>query len=131
MNMIEEIKETIELEVRPNSQGVEYLEAVVNKKDFELVESLLKKHLGEAAKEPEKEADLPEAIQEMVDSLGGLWNGQSFFYKQDGNEIKYAALWPWGSNPNKMTLKSGVQKLIFKKTERTVGRRRGRPSKIK
>jgi len=130
MNMIEEIKETIGVEIRPNSQGLEYLEAVVNKKDFELLESLLKKHLGEAAKEPGKEPDLPEAIQEMVDSLGGLWNGQSFFYKQDGNEIKYAALWPWGSNPNKMTLKSGVQKLISKKTERTAGKRRGRPSKI-
>ena len=31
MNMIEEIKETLRMEIRPNSQGLEYLEAVINK----------------------------------------------------------------------------------------------------
>jgi hypothetical protein len=43
MNMIEEIKETLRMEIRPNSQGLEYLEAVLHKKDLELLNSLLKK----------------------------------------------------------------------------------------
>ena len=99
------------MEIRPNSQELEYLEAVLQTKDLELVHSLLKKHLGPAAKESGKEANLPKEIEELVDSLGGLRNEQSFFYKQDGRQIIYAAIWPWQSNPNKITLKVGVSTL--------------------
>jgi hypothetical protein len=81
MNVIEEIKDRVRMEVRPNSQDPDYLEAVVNTEDLELLNSLLKKHLGPAAKESGKEANLPEEIQNVVDSLGGLRNEQSFFYE--------------------------------------------------
>ncbi|MBS3905480.1 MAG: hypothetical protein KGZ49_00465 [Syntrophaceae bacterium] len=108
MNLIKEIKESLRMEIRPDSQGSEYLEAVINKKDLELLHSILKNHLGPAAKEAGKEANLPEEIQRMVDMLGGLRNEQSFYYRQDGHEVIYAALWPWESNPDKITLKSGV-----------------------
>jgi hypothetical protein len=111
MNLIEEIKETLSMEIRPNSQGLEYLEAVINKKDLELVHSLLKKHLGPAAKQSGKEANLPEEIQEQIDILGGLRMNQSFFYRKDGHEVIYAAIWPWESNPDKITLKCGVSVL--------------------
>ena len=110
MNLIEELKGSLRMEIRPNSQGLEYLEAVLDKKDLELLNSLLKYHLGPAAKESGKEANLPKEIQKLVDSLGGVRNGQSFFYRQDGHQVIYAAIWPWQSNPNKMTLKSGVGK---------------------
>ena len=110
-NVIEEIKETLTLEIRPNSMGLEYLEAVVNKKDLELLNSLLKKYLGPAAKEPGERADLPKEIQKIVDSLGGLRSEQSFFYRLDGSKVKYAAIWPWQSIPDKITLKSGVIRL--------------------
>jgi hypothetical protein len=111
MNLIEEIKEAMTLEIRSSSQGSEYLEAVIDTKDIELLDSLLKKYLGPAAKEHGKEANLPEEIQDMVDSLGGLRNDQSFFYKREGHQVIYAALWPWGSNPNKITLKCGVREM--------------------
>jgi hypothetical protein len=111
MDMIEEIKETLRMEIRPNSQGLEYLEAVLYKKDLELLNSLLKKHLGPPAKESGKEANMPKEIQKLVDSLGGLRNEQSFFYRQDSNQVIYAAIWPWESNSNKITLKSGVREI--------------------
>jgi hypothetical protein len=111
MNLIEEIKKTFRMEIRPNSQGLEYLEAILQKKVLELLNSLLEKHLGPAAKEPGKEASLPKEIQKIVDSLGGLRKGQSFFYRQDGNLVIYAAIWPWLSDPDRMTLKSGVSKI--------------------
>ncbi len=101
------------MEIRPNSQGSEYLEAVMNTKDIEMLNSLLKKYLGLAAKERGKEANLSKEIEELVDSLGGLRKEQSFFYKQDGNHVIYAALWPWESDPTKMTLKCGVSELVF------------------
>jgi hypothetical protein len=113
MDMIEELKDTLRMEIRPSSQGSEYLEAVISKQDLELLHSLLKKHLGPAAKEPGKEANLSNEIQKVADALGGLRNEQSFFYKQEGDEVIYAALWPWGSNPDKITLKSGVSTLAF------------------
>ena len=111
MSLIEVIKEAMTLEIRSNSQGSEYLEAVIDTKDIELLHSLLKKYLGPAAKEQGEEANLPEEIQDMVDSLGGLRNDQSFFYKREGHQAIYAALWPWGSNPNKITLKCGVREM--------------------
>ena len=113
MNMIEEIKGILRMEIRPISQGLEYLEAVIDQTDLELLNALLKKHLGPAAKESGKETNLPKEIQKLVDSLGGLQNEQSFFYRQDGNKIIYAAIWPWTSNPNKITLKSGVSECVL------------------
>jgi len=113
MNMIGEIKDMLSMEIRPNSQGLEYLEAVINTKDLELLNSILRKHLGSVAKESGKEANLPKEIQDIVDSLGGLRNEQSFFYRRDGNQVSYAAIWPWQSNLNKITLKSGVSELVL------------------
>ena len=113
MDMIEEIKETFRMEIRPNSQGSEYLEAVMNTKDLELLHSLLKRYLGSAVKERGKEANLPKEIEELVDSLGGLRREQSFFYRQEGHRVTYAVLWPWESDPTKITLKSGVSELVL------------------
>jgi hypothetical protein len=110
MSLIEELREALRMEIRANSRGLEYLEAVLHRKDLELLNSLLEKHLGPAAKESRKEADLPEEIKELVDSLGGLRNEQSFFYRREGDQVIYAAIWPWVSDPNRVTLKSGVRK---------------------
>jgi hypothetical protein len=109
MTLIEAIKKTLKVEIRSDPSGGEYLEAVVTRKDFETLHSLLEKHLGPAAKAPGQEADFPEDIQELVDALGGVRLEQSFFYKQEKGRVIYAALWPWQSNPDKITLKSGVQ----------------------
>lgn len=107
MNLIEEIKEALSLEIRPNSQGSEYLEAVIHRKDLESLLSLLKRHLIPAVKEFGKDAILPEDIEEIVDQLGGLRIEQSFCYRKEGRTVTYAALWPWQSNPDKITLKCG------------------------
>ena len=111
MNMIEEIKESLKMEIRPNSTGTEYLEAVVDRSELESLQIRLIKHLGPAAKRPGEEATLPREIKEIVDDLGGLRIEQSFFFKRVGTTVSYAALWPWQSNPEKITLKSGIIEL--------------------
>ena len=111
MNLIEEIKKIPRMEIRPNSRGLDYLEAVLQKSDLESLNSLLRKHLGTEVMAPGKGANLPTGIQKMVDSIGGLRPGQSFFYKQDRQVVIYAVLWPWESNPDKITLKSGLWKI--------------------
>jgi hypothetical protein len=102
------MQKTLRIEIRPTSRGTEYLEAVIALEDLEALRSLLRKHLGPAAKESGKEASFPEKIQGLVDSLGGLRIEQSFFYKQNGTQVIYAALWPWRSDPSRITLKSGI-----------------------
>jgi hypothetical protein len=111
MSLIEEIVEALSMDIRANSRGLEYLEAVLHRKDLGLLNSLLEKHLRLAARESGKEQNLPKEIKELVDSLGGLRNGQSFFYRREGDQVIYAALWPWRSDPNKITLKSGVSEI--------------------
>jgi hypothetical protein len=108
--IIEKIKETFSMEIRRDCQKPEYFEAVINKKDLRSLKSILKKELGRAAKEPGKEANLPMETQRFVDSSGGLRINQSFFYKKTGNQVIFAALWPWESDPNKTTLRIGVEK---------------------
>ena len=112
MHLIKEMKKTLRMEIRSTSYGTEYLEAVIPLEDLEVLHSLLRNHLGPAAKESGKEASLPKKIQKLVDSLGGLRIEQSFFYRQEGKQVIYAALWPWQSDPNRITLKSGVSKTV-------------------
>jgi hypothetical protein len=109
MDLINEIKNTLNMEIRPNSEGSEYLEAVIHKKDLEPLLSLLERRLGRAAKEAGKEANLPEDIEELVDFLGGLRVEQYFYYRKEGHAVTYAALWPWASNPDRITLKCGIE----------------------
>ena len=108
MSLIEEITQGVRMEVRPNSQGSEYLEAVMSRGDLELLRPILAKHLGAAVKEAGQEADLPGEIRETIDALGGLRQEQSFFCKRDGRRVHFAAIWPWTSNPDKVTIKCGI-----------------------
>ena len=111
MNLIKEIKRSVRMEIRATSHGTEYLEAVITLEDLEVLRSLLRQHLGPATKESGKEVSFPQTIRELVDSLGGLRIEQSFFHKQEGTQVTYAVIWPWQSDPNRITLKSGVSKM--------------------
>ncbi|MGQ9648345.1 MAG: hypothetical protein ACUVWO_17620 [Thermodesulfobacteriota bacterium] len=112
MNLIEALKKAVRMEVRATSRGKEYLEAVIGMEDLEALHSFLERELAPAAKKPGQEVSFPKKIQKLVDSLGGLRIEQSFFYKEDGKQVVYAALWPWRSDPNKITLKSGVVETV-------------------
>jgi hypothetical protein len=114
MNVVEEIEKTLKMEIRLSSEGGKYLEAVITLQDLDVLNSLLREHLGPATKVSGREGYFPIKIQELVDSLGGLRIEQSFFYKQDGTQVIYAAIWPWQSDPNRITLKSGVSDVIPK-----------------
>jgi len=112
MNLVEEMEKTLKMEIRLTTEGGKYLEAVVTLRDLDMLNDLLREHLGPATKVSGKEAYLPAKIQELVDSLGGLRIEQSFFYKQEGEQVVYAAIWPWQSDPNRVTLKSGVSEVV-------------------
>ena len=113
--MLEELQEALEMEIRSSSQEFKSLEAVIRKKDLELLKLLLARYLGSAAKEPGAQTTFPKEIQGLVDSLGGLRIEQSFFYRQrEDHQVLYAALWPWESNPERITLKAGMRSVARK-----------------
>ena len=114
MDLGEEMKKTLKMEIRFTSKGGEYFEAIITLEELDALNSLLKEYLGPATKISGKEVYFPTKIQELVDSLGGLRIEQSFFYRQDGAEVIYAAIWPWQSDPNRITLKSGVSEVVPK-----------------
>jgi len=114
LSLVKEVKNTLKMEIRPTSKGGKYLEAVITLQDLDVLNSLLREHLGPATKVSGKEVYFPTTIQELVDSLGGLRIEQSFFYKQEGTQVIYAAIWPWQSDPNRITFKSGVSEVVPK-----------------
>jgi hypothetical protein len=109
MTLFEEIKKSVNLEIRTDSK--EYLEAVVTREGLDLLQPILVRHLGTAAKGPGEEATLPPQIVKLVASLGGLRQEQSFYYKEEKKRVVFVALWPWGSNPDRITLKCGISDL--------------------
>lgn len=108
MNFIEELKQLRCLQVRPSSRGIEYLEAVVTSRDIPTVETVLAGHLGNAHKVPGQEILFDDEMKKVVDSVGGVMIDQTLFYRKDGDAIHYAMLWPWQSDPTKVTLKAGI-----------------------
>jgi hypothetical protein len=108
MRFIDEMKEKLSLEIRSSVQDTNYFEAVIERKDLAVIQSILTCHLGPAAKEPGKEAAFSKEIQEVVNTLGGIRGDQSFYYKKEGKQVAYTALWPWQSNPQRITLKAGT-----------------------
>ena len=109
MTLFEEIKKSVPMEIRSDSK--DYLEAVVTREGLDILQPILVRHLGNAAKGPGEEATFPPPIVKLVASLGGVRQEQSFYYKEEKNRVIFAALWPWGSNPDKITLKSGIRDL--------------------
>ena len=109
MKLADEIKKAIELEVRPSEGEDNYFEAVLQSKDLDALLPILGQYVGNSMKSPGKRAKFPRDINKLVNSIGGLRPEQSFYFKQDDNgEYTYVALWPWQSDPSKITLKIGT-----------------------
>ena len=110
MDLIEELKSSVTLDVRPVSKNSEYLEAVANYRDIGQIETILTRHLGEPHKGPGQVFLFDAEIRQVVDAVGGLMIEQTLFYRKDNGAIFYAMLWPWQSNSERLTIKAGVVK---------------------
>jgi len=70
-----------------------YFEAVVVKEEVAKLNERLKKFLGEPAW-PSKNR-LAFKAQEAVSGFGGIMPGQTLYFKNEGNGVIFAMLWPW------------------------------------
>ncbi len=85
------------------------LEGVLARPDLSRCYELLKTALGAPVKEFGQPAKLEPAMRKAVERLGGIRVEQCLFLKPlDGAHGIYAALWPWASDPTRITLKVGV-----------------------
>jgi hypothetical protein len=108
--MFKELKSKVPLELRPNSKGDEYLEAVVQNKDLEKLTEILVKYMGHPLKKAGKASTFKGEVQRVADSIGGVRDEQTFYYCDKDDAVYYAALWPWQSDPLRITLKAGMIK---------------------
>jgi len=94
------------LEIRSNSKGTEYLEAVLTKKT-RIGDCRAHEASRSGARDPGNRQSIRE-IQRVADWLGGLsWT--IFFYRKRENRFFYAAFALWESNPDKITLNRSLE----------------------
>jgi len=100
------LRESLSIEVR---KAVDvYLEAVLTSDALDEACRILEDALGPAAKPFGAKATFERALQEQVDSRGGIQKNQALYLRvfEDGR-VAFAALWPW-SDGRRTTLKLGI-----------------------
>ena len=106
MKLIEEIKKALELEIRMSPDIELRFEAVFQKKQLDVLLALLGKNVGNPAKALGARVKISREARKIVDQMGGIRPEQSFYLrKESDDEYLYIALWPWQSDPSKITLK--------------------------
>ena len=105
--MLKELRLKVPLEIRSNSIDDEYLEGVIQAKDLEALNSVLTKHLGHPLKKAGKTIKFTGEALQVADRLGGIREDQIFYFSVKDDGIYFAALWPWQSDPMRITVKAG------------------------
>lgn len=108
--LIESLQKQVPMLVRRAPPSGDYLESVLSGQDLPRCCELLTTALGAPVKEFGKQAAaLDGTLQWAVKSVGGVRIEQCLYLKQsEGQEIVYAALWPWASDAARVTLKIGI-----------------------
>jgi len=97
------------LKVRTLPTATDYFEAVLGRSDLQRCAALLVEALGPPAKDFDQAAAFEPKIRKAIDTIGGIQHDQCLFLNhEDPTRLGYAALWPWASNPERITLKVGM-----------------------
>ena len=108
--MLKELRSKVPLEIRSNSIEDEYLEGVIQAKDMPVLNSILEKHLGHPLKKAGKSVSFKGEVLEVIDRIGGIRGDQTFYFCKKDDAVYFAALWPWQSDPMRVTIKAGIIK---------------------
>ena len=109
MTLIAGLRESLELEIRRGPPEAGCLEAVIRRRDVEAVCVLLAQALGPPVKPFGIAAQFDADMAALVNRIGGIETEQCLYLKRDGSKhVLYAALWPWKSDPDRVTVHIGV-----------------------
>jgi len=111
--LIGTLKQSIEfVELRTAHESECYFEAVLLRPHLSGCCDRLQQALGPPLKDFEQPVQFEPAIQRAVALLGGIQIDQClFFARGEGQQVAYAALWPWASDATRITLKVGLLEL--------------------
>lgn len=110
--LITHVRQTVPMLVRSTSARGDALDGVLARADIARCCELLQEALGAPVKPFDQSAKLPTDVEAWLTRNGGIRKDQCLFLRRgEGQEALYAALWPWASDPTKVTLKVGRTKL--------------------
>jgi len=72
----------------------DYFEAVFSKEGIMKLNESLKNTLGEPVWPSSDKLTLQ--IQEAINGFGGIHQGQTLYFRNEGAHVIFAMLWPWG-----------------------------------
>lgn len=111
-SLVESLRKAVPMLIRSAPSTDDYLEGVLSRQDLQGCYALLCDALGPPIKEFGKAAKFGSDTQRIVERIGGIRIDQCLFLKQEaGGQTIYASLWPWASDPTRITLKTGVVEL--------------------
>ena len=84
----------------------DYFEAVVNNSRMTDLSSCLEKLLGRPALPSDD--PLSDPAKDIITEFGGIRQGQTFYFLNEGGNSIFVMLWPW-SDGEHTTLKSGLK----------------------
>lgn len=107
--LIATLTSSFQLEVRVAPTSGEYLEAVLRRPELSRCFDAFSAALGPPVKDFGKVGTFDRDVKRIVDALGGIRPDQCLFAKSlPGQQMVYAALWPWASDATKVTIKVGA-----------------------
>jgi hypothetical protein len=89
------------------TQSEEYFEAVISRADLDPLHKILTAYFGPPLK-PEGQSPSGEANR-RAEPYGGIRKDQTMYFREDGDHVECALLWPWG-NGIRITVKISQSK---------------------
>jgi len=107
--LITSLKSAVPMEIRTAPDSGTYLEGVLTRKNLAQCVTLLQDAFGAPAKDFDQSARFERTMAPLIEAIGGVRTDQCVFVDAHGNPyMAYAALWPWASDPERITLKVGL-----------------------
>ncbi len=104
------VKREISILVRSTDASEDFLDGVLLRQDLKRAQELLTQTFGLPVKAFDAPVRLDRNTNSMIRALGGIRQDQCLFLiQQEGSAVGgYAMLWPWASDPQRVTLKVGI-----------------------
>jgi len=110
-SLIETVKAKGIVEIREVSPSSDFLEGVLARDDLASCVEALQSAFGSPLKDFDQPVNLERPVKKAISSIGGIRADQCLFVSGDATQQSvYAVLWPWESNPKRITLKIGIFK---------------------
>ncbi len=108
MALIDELKANYTIQPSKNDDLLLYT-GVAERNVVEQISPVVEKYFGKPYKKAGKSVFLKNMTDGFAKAVGGMRKEQTFFKKDISASLQlYCAFWPWGTNPEKTTVRIGV-----------------------